>query len=127
MPSALEPAPWPRRGACGPALSALAFSGDPGLDPILLGSVGDITFGSQTASGLGVPHLFAGSPSSVEPNPPDGIDFALIDPNTCTTSGCPTNSLGLDTSLDGLRAYLQSEFTAALPYTGGTPDNIDAS
>jgi hypothetical protein len=94
----------------------LAFGQTHDLGSILITSVGDITFQGQTATGAGGTHLLAGSPSSVELNPPNGVDFGLVPSGVCTVGSCP-NPLGNDPN-DSKRALIEDSATFTLNYDG---------
>ncbi len=70
-----------------------------------LSSVGDLFNGAAT---LGTVQLFSGTISSVEPIPPDGSLFGILDLNSIPNGGFPSGNL----------AYVQDEITANLLYTG---------
>ena len=53
-------------------------------------------------------HLFSGTVSSIEPNPPDGSRFGIVDLNTVPNGGFPAGNL----------AYVRDEVVANLFYTG---------
>jgi hypothetical protein len=82
------------------------------LGNFLLHSVGDISYNGVKAEAAGMEHLLPGTISSVEPMPPDGIPFGIVDPDTTDVAG--TN----DTAL------AQSSSTAFLNYDG-TLDGIE--
>ncbi|MCI0637164.1 MAG: PEP-CTERM sorting domain-containing protein [Actinobacteria bacterium] len=75
-------------------------------------SVGDVTFGGVKLDVFGMEHLLTGTISSVETNPPDGIPFGIVDPDTTDLAGI------LDTTL------AQSLTTLFLDYDG-TLDGIE--
>lgn len=62
----------------------------------------------MTNATLGVGQLFPGTPSSIEPFPPDGSRFGILDLNSLPNGGFPTGNL----------AYIQDEIQATLFYTG---------
>ncbi len=78
----------------------------PGHGTHALSSVGDLFNGAAT---MGVIQLFPGTTSSVEPFPPDGSQFGIIDADSSSGGGgWPVGSL----------AYVQDEIVATLLYTG---------
>jgi hypothetical protein len=85
----------------------------------LLSSVGD-AFPDTDALGMG--DLFAGTVSSVEPNPPDGTSFSIVDDATCTgppgTATCGGLASGFQDPQN--RAWIQNTATATLIYDGTT-------
>jgi hypothetical protein len=85
----------------------------------LVGSVGDA--GGMTDV-LGMSDLLTGSGiiSDVEPNPPDGTSFSLVNPDTCDVNGdnCQ-GSLGNNPS-DG-RAWIRNEVKVNLAYDADSP------
>lgn len=87
----------------------------PGEGTVFLGSVGDIFNGVDT---LGSMHLFSGTISSVEPNPPNGSNFAIVD------SGSSVGGMGFPS---GDLAYVQDEIVATVFYTKKLQgiDNVD--
>ena len=81
----------------------------PGFGSHLLGSVGDILIAlNMTSNTLGSMHLFPGVTSSVEPSPPDGSQFGILDLNSIPNGGFPAGNL----------AYVQDEIVANIFYTG---------
>ena len=80
-----------------------------------LSSVGDLFNGAAT---MGVAQLFPGTMSSIEPSPPDGALFGIID--TGSSSG------GAGWPAGGI-AYVQDEIVATLLYTGSLTgvDNVE--
>ena len=71
-----------------------------------LSSVGDLF---NAAATLGNVHLFPGTMSSIEPVPPDGSRFGIIDTNSSSGgSGWPMGSI----------AYVQDQIVATLLYEG---------
>jgi hypothetical protein len=77
-----------------------------GLGNYALFSVGDVTFGGVKLDVIGMEYLLPGTISTVEPNPPDGIPFGVVDPDTTDLAG------GEDTVL------AQSSTSAFLNYDG---------
>ena len=74
-----------------------------------LGSVGDIlTSVNATSSTLGSIMLFPGNASSIEPIPPNGSRFAILDVNSIPNGGFPAGNL----------AYIQDTLTVNLLYNG---------
>ena len=73
----------------------------------MLSSVGDAFGGAAT---LGTGQLFSGTLSTtIEPDPPDGSNFGIIDANSSSGGmGWPSGDL----------AYIQDEIVATLLYTG---------
>jgi hypothetical protein len=72
----------------------------------LLSSVGDAFNGAAT---MGSSHLFPGTLSSIEPSPPNGSNFGILDANSSSGgAGWPVGSL----------AFVQDEIVATLLYTG---------
>lgn len=80
------------------------------LGNYVLSSVGDVSFNGVMSDVVGMEHLLNGTISSVEPNPPNGIPFGVVDPDT--------------TNLDGTEdtALAQSSTTAFLIYDGSLDD-----
>ena len=77
-----------------------------GHGSLALASVGDLING---AAEMGSMQLFPGTMSTVEPVPPDGSRFGIIDSGSSSGGGgWPAGSL----------AYVQDEIVAALLYTG---------
>jgi hypothetical protein len=74
-----------------------------------LGSVGDIlTSVNATTSTLSSMQLFGSPPSSVEPSPPNGSSFGILDVNSLPNGGFPAGNL----------AYIQATLTVNLLYNG---------
>ena len=84
-----------------------------GLGSNLLGSVGDLFPATDV---LGVQDLFAGIISDIEPNPPDGTSFSIVDPNTCAPTTCGNLRGGFQNSQN--RAWIRNELVATLVYDG---------
>ena len=87
----------------------------PGHGSHLLSSVGDAFSGAAT---MGTIQLFPGTMSSVEPSPPDGSRFGIIDDDSSSGgAGWPAGSL----------AYVQDEIVATLLYEGSLSgiDNVE--
>jgi hypothetical protein len=86
----------------------------------LLSSVGSVLEGfGGSSSALGNGHLFGNSPSSVEPSPPNGSSFGLVDPGA-------TNAT-FDTGFGGDgKAFVQSAIRANVYYIN-TLDDIDTN
>jgi hypothetical protein len=108
----------------------LAFGIANDLGSILITSVGDITLGGTTVTGAGIPHLLSSTGvSSVEFNPPNGVDFGLVPTGVCDASSCPS-PLGIDPN-DSARALIADSATFVLYYDGSVAklvgiDTIDA-
>lgn len=64
-----------------------------GLGNYALSSVGDISFGGVKVDVMGMEYLLTGTTSSVEPSPPNGIPFAIVDPNTTNLAGTADTTL----------------------------------
>ena len=101
-------------GELGTLGSLIDVTGHWGLNPALavagegkhyLGSVGDVFNGAGT---LGTSHLFSGTISSIETNPPNGSNFGIVDSGS-SVGGTGFPSRGL--------AYVQDEVVATLLYT----------
>jgi hypothetical protein len=93
------------------------------LGPLLLTSVGDITFGGSTVSGAGATQIIndALQSSSVEGMPmmpPDGVDFGLVPSGTCPSGPC-------DEPEAALRALIEDSVTFSIEYSGGEVTGID--
>lgn len=89
----------------------------PGHGTHLLSSVGD-AFGGGVGATLSTMQLFSATHSSVEPIPPDGSPFGIIDANSSSGgSGWPMMST----------AYVQDELVAVLLYKGTLTgvDNVE--
>ena len=82
----------------------------PGFGSHFLGSVGDIlaSIPGATSSTLSSMQMFGNNPSSIEPSPPDGSRFAILDVNSIPNGGFPSGNL----------AYVQDEIVANVFYTG---------
>jgi hypothetical protein len=78
-----------------------------------LSSVGDLNFGEDS---LGHGDLLPGTPSALEPNPPNGTSYSLVDPNTCAPGTCGGLQGGFQDSQE--RVWIQSQATATLVYDG---------
>ena len=95
--------------------SALSQSVSTTFDPLgnfVLSSVGSLTAFGTTTPAVGRQDLLPGTISSVETNPPDGVPFAIVDPDTTDlvgnkdrvlAQGSTTAFLVYDGSLDGIR------------------------
>jgi hypothetical protein len=77
-----------------------------GLGNYALFSVGDITFLGTKLDVIGMEHLLPGTISTVESNPPNGIPFGVVDPNTADLAGTDDTALA------------QGSTTAFLNYDG---------
>lgn len=95
---------------------ALQFNGGLGstYGSHFFGSVGDILTSIMagnlpaTTSTLGEMQMFGNNPSSIEPNPPNGSRFGILDVNSLPNGGFPSGNL----------AYIQAEVIANILYTG---------
>jgi hypothetical protein len=98
-------------------VSGFASSGSLGTN--LLSSVGDAAPDTDV---LGSSDLFSGTISGIEPNPPDGTSFSIVDDATCTgPPGSPScGSLGGGFQDSNDRAWIQNVGTATLAYDGTT-------
>jgi hypothetical protein len=98
-------------------VSGFASSGSIGSN--VFSSVGDVFPDTDV---VGDADLFDGIVSSVEPNPPNGTAFSIVDDNTCTgPPGSPTcGGLGGGFQDSGDRAWIQNEATGTLVYDGTT-------
>ncbi|MEN8184252.1 MAG: hypothetical protein ABFS46_17135, partial [Myxococcota bacterium] len=90
------------------------------LGSSLLSSVGDAF---PDLGALGMADLFtSGTLSGVEPNPPDGTSFSIVDDATCTgppgSPSCGGKGGGFQDS--GNRAWIQNSAVATLKYDGTT-------
>ena len=95
----------------------LAFGIANDLGSILITSVGDITYQGATVSGAGTTHLLSSTgQSSVETNPPNGVDFGLVPLGVCDVTSCPL-PLGNDPD-DAKRALVADSITFVLNYDG---------
>ncbi len=110
-------------------VSGYASTHVPPLGSNVLSSVGDVL---PDMGVLGNMDLFDGIISGVEPSPPDGTSFSIVDPNTCTgPPGSPTcGSLAEGFQDSQNRAWVQNMLTATLEYDGSTHkltdiDNVD--
>jgi hypothetical protein len=108
-------------------VSGFASSGSLGTN--LLSSVGDAAPDTDV---LGNMDLFSGIISGIEPNPPDGTGFSIVDDSTCTgPPGSPTcGSLTGGFQDSNNDAWIQNVGTATLVYDGTTfkltdIDNVD--
>jgi hypothetical protein len=91
-----------------------------GVDGYAFGSVGDINFGEAT---LGAANLLPGTISGVEPNPPNGTDFSIVDPNAIPNSGGFQAPVNPNPSEHQLGVWIQNSITASLNYDGSLGEN----
>ncbi len=88
---------------------AVAFDVESGFGSHYLASVGDLlTALNITTSTLGAIQLFPGTISSIEPSPPNGSSFGILDLNSIPNGGFPSGNI----------AFAQEEIVANLLYTG---------
>lgn len=101
-------------------VSGYSSSNPPPFGSNVLSSVGDVAPDTDV---LGNGDLFAGTISGVEPNPPDGTSFSIVDPDTACTGppGSPTcGSLTGGFQDSENRVWIQSSAVAMLEYDGTT-------
>jgi hypothetical protein len=105
--------------------SGYASSNVPPLGSNVLSSVGDLAPDTDV---LGNGDLFSGTISDVEPNPPDGTSFSIVDPDTTCTGPPGSATCGSLTGgfQDGQnRAWIKSSAVAMLVYDGTTHQLTD--
>ena len=96
------------------------------LGSYVISSVGDVAVNiiPDNEGLLGNMDLFTGSGviSGIEPNPPNGTPFSIVNDATCSPGTCGGLEEGFQDAAN--RAWIQNEVSFALHYDGLTADQI---